>query len=93
MVVDDRLLSHTKPEYRRLLKTTSGMEHGHAEARSRSRVVRIFPNDASLDARNEQWLERSCILFNDATDERQRVARSARASGVARRIKLQKDQH
>lgn len=44
------------------LKTTNSMEHDHAEVRRRSRVVRIFPNEASLirllgalaNERNEQ---------------------------------------
>ncbi len=47
------------------------MEHDHAEVRRRSRVVRIFPNEASLIRllgalaieRNEQWLERRYMAF------------------------------
>jgi putative transposase len=47
------------------------MEHDHAEVRRRSRVVRIFPNEASLIRllgalaieRNEQWLERRYMVF------------------------------
>jgi putative transposase len=41
-------LEHAAPEHRRLLKTTNSMEHDRAEVRRRSRVVRIFPNEASL---------------------------------------------
>lgn len=54
------------PAHRRRLATTDGIEHDHAEIRRRTRVVRIFPNEASLlrlatalaAERNEQWLER-----------------------------------
>jgi putative transposase len=64
-------LDHAAPEHRRLLKTTNSMEHDHAEVRRRSRVVRIFPNEASLIRllgalaieRNEQWLERRYMVF------------------------------
>jgi transposase-like protein len=64
-------LEHCAPEHRRLLKTTNSMEHDHAEVRRRSRVVRIFPNEASLIRllgalaieRNEQWLERRYMVF------------------------------
>ena len=64
-------LDHSAPEHRRLLKTTNSMEHDHAEVRRRSRVVRIFPNEASLIRllgalaieRNEQWLERRYMVF------------------------------
>jgi putative transposase len=41
-------LDHSAPEHRRLLKTTNGMEHDHAEVRRRSRVVRVVANEASL---------------------------------------------
>jgi putative transposase len=64
-------LDHSAPEHRRLLKTTNSMEHDHAEVRRRSRVVRIFPNEASLIRllgalaieRNEQWMERRYMVF------------------------------
>jgi transposase-like protein len=57
-----------EPEHRRRLRTTNSIEHDHAEVRRRTRVVRIFPNEASLIRlttalameRNE-WLER-CYL-------------------------------
>ena len=64
-------LDRVAPEHRRLLKTTNSMEHDHAEVRRRSRVVRIFPNEAALIRllgalaieRNEQWLERRYMAF------------------------------
>ncbi|HEY8484646.1 MAG TPA: IS256 family transposase [Longimicrobiales bacterium] len=64
-------LARVAPEHRRLLKTTNSMEHDHAEVRRRSRVVRIFPNEAALIRllgalaieRNEQWLERRYMAF------------------------------
>lgn len=54
------------PELRRRLRSTNSIEHDHAEVRRRTRVIRIFPNEASLlrlcsalaIERNEQWLER-----------------------------------
>jgi transposase-like protein len=63
---------HLQPEHRRLLRTTNSVEHDHAEVRRRSRVVRIFPNEASLlrllgalaMERNEQWTERRYMVFN-----------------------------
>ena len=53
-------------ELRRRLRSTNSIEHDHAEMRRRTRVIRIFPNEASLVRlgtalaieRNEQWLER-----------------------------------
>lgn len=63
-------LARVAPEHRRLFKTTNSMEHDHADVRRRSRVVRIFPNEASLIRllgalaieRNEQWLERRYMV-------------------------------
>ena len=77
-------LTHARPEHRRLLKTTNSMEHDHAEVRRRSRVVRIFPNEASLIRllgalaieRNEQWLERRYMVFREA-DATEQLAQSA----------------
>lgn len=59
--------------HQRKLKTTNSIEHDHAEVRRRSRVVRIFPNEASLVRllsalaieRNDQWLERKYLTFED----------------------------
>jgi putative transposase len=58
-VIDD-------PHARKRLRSTNSIEHEHAEVRRRTRVVRIFPNEASLIRlttalaieRNEQWSER-----------------------------------
>src|SRR5215210_5283920 len=52
--------------HRQRLRSTNSVEHDHAEIRRRTRVVRIFPNDASLVRlasalameRNEKWMER-----------------------------------
>ncbi|MDP9201855.1 MAG: IS256 family transposase [Gemmatimonadota bacterium] len=65
-------------EHRRRLKTTNSMEHDHAEVRRRSRVVRIFPNEASvlrlLSAlaveRNEQWMERRYLTMTEEENNR-----------------------
>lgn len=65
-------------EHRRRLRTTNSIEHDHADVRRRTRVVRIFPNEASLIRlttalaieRNEQWLER-CYLPMSPMNEHQ----------------------
>jgi transposase-like protein len=52
--------------HRLRLRSTNSVEHDHADIRRRTRVVRIFPNDASLVRlasalaieRNEKWMER-----------------------------------
>lgn len=57
-------------EQRRKLRSTNGIEHEHAEIRRRTRVIRIFPNEASLlrlvtalaIERNEQWLARRYFM-------------------------------
>lgn len=54
----------TDREARRKLATTNSIEHDHAEVRRRTRVIRVFPNEASFvrlasalaAERNEQWL-------------------------------------
>ena len=74
-------LDHVQPEHRRLLKTTNSMEHDHAEVRRRSRVVRIFPNEASLIRllgalaieRNEQWLQRRYVVIKQDTTQDSRA--------------------
>lgn len=56
-------------DLRRKLRTTNSIEHEHGEMQRRTKVVRIFPNDASLVRlgtalaieRNEQWLERRYV--------------------------------
>jgi putative transposase len=59
------------PEHRQRLRSTNSVEHDHAEIRRRTRVVRIFPNDASLlrlisalaVERNEKWMERRYLIM------------------------------
>lgn len=61
------------PAERIRLRTTNAVEHDHAEVRRRTRVVRIFPNDASLLRlasalamdRNEQWSDRRYVLIRE----------------------------
>jgi putative transposase len=62
--------------FRRLLRTTNGVERLHREVRRRARVVRIFPNQASclrlvfavLSEISEEWLTgRADITFEGAT--------------------------
>lgn len=73
--------------HHRRLKTTNSIEHDHAEVRRRTRVVRIFPNEASLIRlttalaieRNEQWLER-CYLTMPPLHEEDRATALLRHS-------------
>ena len=66
-----------EPSHRRRLRTTNGIEHDHAEMRRRTRVVRIFPNEASLlrlasalaAERNEQWMERRYMRMDLEQEE------------------------
>ena len=62
-------------DFRRLLRTTNGMERLHREVRRRARVVSIFPNQASclrlvsavLSEISEEWLTgRTYITFESA---------------------------
>jgi transposase-like protein len=60
--------------HRLRLRSSNSVEHDHAEIRRRTRVVRIFPNDASLVRlasalaieRNEKWMERRYFSMPDA---------------------------
>lgn len=60
--------------HRLRLRSTNSVEHDHAEIRRRTRVVRIFPNDASLVRltsalaieRNEKWMERRYLSMPEA---------------------------
>ncbi len=60
-------------EERRRLRTTNGLEREHVEMRRRTRVVRIFPNEASLlrlaaalaIQHNEIWLERRYLVLGE----------------------------
>jgi len=62
--------------FRRLLRTTNGVERLHREVRRRARVVSIFPNPASclrlvsvvLAEMSEEWLTgRTYLVFEGAT--------------------------
>lgn len=56
------------------LRSTNSVEHDHAEIRRRTRVVRIFPHEASLlrlisalaVERNEKWMERRYLSMPQA---------------------------
>ncbi|HWE44065.1 MAG TPA: IS256 family transposase, partial [Gemmatimonadaceae bacterium] len=59
-----------EPEARRRLRTTNALEREHEEVRRRTRVIRIFPNDASylrlvsaltID-RNDAWAKRRYVI-------------------------------
>jgi transposase-like protein len=60
--------------HRLRLRSTNSVEHDHADIRRRTRVVRIFPNEASLVRlasalaieRNEQWMERRYFNMPEA---------------------------
>lgn len=73
--VEETLAAFELPtgEERRRLRTTNGLEREHVEMRRRTRVVRIFPNEASLlrlasalaIQHNETWLERRYVVLGD----------------------------
>jgi putative transposase len=71
--------------HRQRLRTTNSIEHDHAEIRRRTRVVRIFPNDASLVRlasalaieRNEQWMERRYFAVPDAPPQKSELRQVA----------------
>lgn len=68
---------------RRKLASTNGIEHDHMAVRRRTRVIRVFPNEASLvrltsalaQERNEQWLARRYVA--PATDHAEGLTRAA----------------
>jgi transposase-like protein len=71
--------------HRLRLRSTNSVEHDHADIRRRTRVVRIFPNDASLVRlasalameRNEQWMERRYFIMPDAPQSEPELRQSA----------------
>jgi putative transposase len=71
--------------HRLRLRSTNSVEHDHAEIRRRTRVVRIFPNDASLVRlasalaieRNEKWMERRYLGMPDAPPAATELRQSA----------------
>ncbi|MBE0466286.1 MAG: transposase [Candidatus Desulforudis sp.] len=71
---EDALAVLAFPEpYRKLLRTTNGLERLNAEIRRRERVIRIFPNPASAERllgallmeQHEKWSTGRCY-FNMA---------------------------
>jgi putative transposase len=75
--IPEGLMVFTFPaSFRRLLRTTNGVERLHREVRRRTRVVSIFPNSASclrlvsavLAEISEEWLTgRTYLIFEGAT--------------------------
>jgi len=71
--------------HRLRLRSTNSVEHDHAEIRRRTRVVRIFPNDASLVRlasalaieRNEKWMERRYLGIPEAPAAETQLKQSA----------------
>lgn len=71
--------------HRLRLRTTNSIEHDHAEIRRRTRVVRIFPNEASLVRlvtalaieRNEQWMERRYLTMSEDAPQQSEARQSA----------------
>jgi transposase-like protein len=75
-------------EARRRLRTTNALEREHEEVRRRTRVIRIFPNEASylrlataLAAdRSDQWAKRRYVVPASPTLNVKGVLRTARAA-------------
>lgn len=71
--------------HRLRLRSTNSVEHDHAEIRRRTRVVRIFPNDASLVRltsalameRNEKWMERRYLTMPEVSRSEVELRQSA----------------
>jgi transposase-like protein len=71
--------------HRLRLRSTNSVEHDHADIRRRTRVVRIFPNDASLVRlasalaieRNEKWMERRYLSMPEAPQAEAELRKSA----------------
>ncbi|HEY0151230.1 MAG TPA: IS256 family transposase [Longimicrobium sp.] len=71
--------------HRLRLRSTNSVEHDHAEIRRRTRVVRIFPNDASLVRlasalaieRNEKWMERRYFSMPETPQAEPELRKSA----------------
>lgn len=84
---EQTLACYTLPAgvHRLRLRSTNSVEHDHADIRRRTRVVRIFPNDASLVRlasalameRNEQWMERRYFIMPDAQQSEPELRQSA----------------
>lgn len=60
---------------RRRLRSTNSVEHDHMALRRRTRVIRVFPNEASLlrlfsalaMERNGHWMERRYLTLSPET--------------------------
>lgn len=73
-----------EPEARRRLRTTNAIERDHEEIRRRTRVIRIFPNEASYLRlasaltfdRNTAWAKRRYVLMQPATPSTRAMKRS-----------------
>jgi transposase-like protein len=71
--------------HRLRLRSTNSVEHDHADIRRRTRVVRIFPNEASLVRlasalaieRNEKWMERRYLSMPGAPQAEAELRKSA----------------
>jgi putative transposase len=71
--------------HRLRLRSTNSVEHDHADIRRRTRVVRIFPNDASLVRlasalameRNEKWMDRRYFSMPEAPNTEVELRQSA----------------
>lgn len=78
----------TEAEARRRLRTTNALEREHEEIRRRTRVIRIFPNEASFlrlasalaADRNDQWAKRRYIVPASPTLNVKNVLRPSRAA-------------
>ncbi len=74
-------------EARRRLRTTNALEREHEEVRRRTRVIRIFPNEASFlrlacalaADRNDQWAKRRYVVPASPTVNVQNVTRQRAA--------------
>lgn len=78
----------TEAEARRRLRTTNALEREHEEIRRRTRVIRIFPNEASylrlataLAAdRNDAWAKRRYIIPASPTIKVRNILRRQHAA-------------
>ncbi len=75
-------------EARRRLRTTNALEREPEEVRRRTRVIRIFPNEASFlrlacalaADRNDQWAKRRYVVPASPTINVHHVTRARRAA-------------
>lgn len=76
--VEEILNVYHLPEcHRRRMRSTNMIERYHQELKRRTRVIRIFPNEASClrlvsalsMETNEEWMERRYLTFSEEDDE------------------------